>query len=225
MTHLDPETGRFLADLKRNNDRAWFQDNRPRYEAARADFESFIAALLPRIEAFDPAVAGLDPGKCVFRIYRDTRFSKDKTPYKTNLGAHMLMGGGGNVHQRAGYYIQVEPGNCFLAGGAHQPPSAWINAIRRRIDADPEPLKKLLKSKPFRDAFGGIEGERLKTAPKGYPKDHPDIDLLRCKSFLAVHKLRDELVFSGDLLKHAAKTFKTLKPFDDYLNGAMEDHA
>lgn len=225
MTHLDPQTGRFLSDLKRHNERAWFQDNKDRYDAARADFESFVGALLPRIEAFDPNVAGLDPKKCVFRIYRDTRFSKDKTPYKTNFGAHMLLGGSKNVHQRAGYYIQVEPGNCFLAGGAHQPPAAWINAIRRRIDTDAAPLKKVLKSKPFRDTFGEIEGDRLKTAPKGYPKDHPEIDLLRCKSFLAVHRMADAIVFEKDLLKHATKTFKTMKPFGDFLNGAMGDYA
>ena len=225
MTHLDPQTGKFLADLKRNNDRGWFQDNKPRFEAARADIESFVGALLPRIERFDPNVAGLDPKKCVFRIYRDTRFSKDKTPYKTNFGAHMLMGGSRNVHRRAGYYIQIEPGNCFLAGGAHQPPAAWINAIRRRIDADAAPLKKVLKRKSFRDAFGGITGERLKTAPKGYPKDHPEIELLRYKSFLAVHNMTDETVFEKDLLKYAVKTFKTMKPFGDFLNGAMDDYA
>lgn len=225
MTHLASNTGDFLADLKRNNDRTWFNDNKDRYEAARADFESFIGALLPRIEAFDPNVAGLNPKKCVFRIYRDTRFSKDKTPYKTNFGAHMLMGGSKNVRQRAGYYIQVELGNCFLAGGAHQPPSAWINAIRRRIDADAAPLKKILKSKSFRTAFGDIEGESLKTAPKGYPKDHPKIDLLRYKSFLAVHHMPDEMVFAKDLLKHAAKTYKTMKPFGDFLNGAMDEYA
>ncbi len=223
MAHLDPKTGRFLTDLKRNNDRAWFQDNKDRYDAARADFESFIGALLPQIEAFDPNVAGLEPKKCIFRIYRDTRFSKDKTPYKTNFGAHMLMGGSKNVHQRAGYYIQIEPGNCFLAGGAHQPPAAWINAIRRRIDADATPLKKVLKSKAFRAAFGEVAGEKLKTAPKGYPKDHSEIDLLRHKSFLAVHNMADKTVFAEDLLKHATKTFKAMKPFGDFLNGAMDD--
>ena len=225
MTHLDPDTRQFLADLKRNNDREWFQDNKPRSEAARVDFESFVGVLLPKIEAFDPNVAGLDPKKCVFRIYRDTRFSKDKTPYKTNFGAHMLMGGSKNVHQRAGYYIQVEPGNCFLAGGAHQPPAAWINAIRHRIDADAAPLKKVLRSKPFRDAFGGITGERLKTAPKGYPKDHPELELLRHKSLLAVHDMTDDTVFEKDLLKYAVKTFKTMKPFGDFLNGAMDAYA
>ena len=225
MTHLDPATGEFLADLKRNNDRTWFQDNKHRYDAARADFESFIGALLPQIEAFDANVAGLDPKKCVFRIYRDTRFSKDKTPYKVNLGAHMLTGGSKNVRQRAGYYIQIEPGNCFLAGGAHRPPSIWINAIRHRIDTDAAALKKVLKGKAFRAAFGGIEGETLKTAPKGYPKDHPEIALLRYKSLLAVHRMADETVFSGYLLKHAAKTFKTMKPFDDFPNGAMDGYA
>jgi uncharacterized protein (TIGR02453 family) len=135
------------------------------------------------------------------------------------------LGGSKNVRQRAGYYIQVEPGNCFLAGGAHQPPSSWINAIRRRIDADAAPLKKVLESKSFRTAFGDIEGPSLKTAPKGYPKDHPEIDLLRYKSFLAVHHLPDETVFAKDLLKHATKTYKTMKPFGDFLNGAMEDYA
>lgn len=221
MTHLDPTTRQFLADLKTNNNREWFQDNKARYDDARADFESFIGALLAKVETFDGDVAGLDPKKCVFRIYRDTRFAKDKTPYKTNLGAHMLMGGSKSVHERAGYYIQIEPDNCFLAGGAHQPPSKWMGEIRQRIDTDAASLRKILKSKAFRDTFGEIEGETLKTAPKGYPKDHPDIDLLRYKSFLAVHHMADDTVFAQDLLKHATGVFKKLKPFDDFLNGAV----
>ncbi len=221
MTHLDSETRSFLAELAENNNRDWFQDNKHRYDLARADFESFIAALLAKIETFDAEIAGLDPRKCVFRIYRDTRFSKDKTPYKINLGAHMLAGGSKKVHERAGYYIQIEPDNCFLAGGAHRPPAKWMNAIRRQIDTDAVALKKTLKSKPFQLTFGAIEGDILKTAPKGYPKDHPEIELLRYKSFLAVHHLPDETVFAGDLLTQTTNVFKVLKPFDDFLNKAM----
>lgn len=222
MSHLNPKTGSFLADLQRNKDRAWFNGNKDRYKAVRADFKSFIGALLPRIEAFDPNVAGFDPKKCVFSIYRYTRSSKDKMPYKTNFRAHTLIGGSNNVRQRAGYYIQIEPGNCFLASSAHQPPSAWFNAILRRISEDKAPLKKILKSKSFRTTFGDIEGTSLKAAPKGYPKDHPGTDLLRYKIFLAVHHMLDEAVFAKGLLKQATKTYKTMKPFGDFLNGAMD---
>ena len=129
------------------------------------------------------------------------------------------------MRQRAGYYIQIEPGNCFLAGGTHQPPAAWINAISRHIAADAAPSKRVLGSKPFRDTFDSITGESLKTAPKGYPKDHPEIELLRHKSLLAVHDMTDATVFEKALLKYAVKTFKTMKPFGDFLTGAIDAYS
>ncbi len=122
MPHLRESTRQFLIDLAANNGRQWFDANRLHYEEARADFISLIGILLHEIEKFDPSLAGQEAKNSVFRIYRDTRFSKNKTPYKTNFGAHMLHGGSRNLHQRAGYFMNIEPGNCFLAGGAFRPP-------------------------------------------------------------------------------------------------------
>ena len=215
---ISKKTFQFLKDLKKNNDRDWFKANKSRHDEAKADFEAFLGKLIPALAKFDNSIASLEPKKCIFRIYRDTRFSKDKTPYKTNLGAHLLAGGRKTEHGRAGYYIHLEPGKSILAGGAYLPPAPWIKAIRQEIDYNAKDLKKILNSKSFKEYFGSIEGEKLKTAPKGYPKDHPEIELLKHKSLLAVHNLTDKQVLSDDFLKHTLKVFKTLKPFDDFLN-------
>jgi len=221
MAHLHENTRNFLVDLKANNDRQWFDANRARYDEARADFISFIGVLLHEIEKFDPGIAGLEARNCIFRIYRDTRFSRNKTPYKTNFGARILLGGNRNLHQRAGYFMNIEPGNCFLAGGAFRPSTQWINAIRRQIEGNADALRAITAGRKFRAYFDGIEGERLKTAPRGYPRDHPEIELLRHKSFLARHRLCDARVFSPGFLKHAAAVYRALKPFDDFLNAAL----
>jgi len=222
MPHLNDDTRQFLIDLKENNNRDWFADNRARYEEARTDFISFVGILLHEIEVFDPRVAGLDAKRCTFRINRDTRFSKDKTPYKVSFGAHMLEGGSKNLHCRAGYFISVEPGNCILAGGAFRPPTAWINGIRMQIDRNAAALHDVLETPTFQHYFGELDGEKLKSAPKGYPRDHPEIDLLRQKSFLAKHAVHDEQVFGPGFLQYAVTAYQALKPLDDFLNAAIE---
>ena len=217
---ISKQTYQFLQDLRKNNDREWFNANKPRYEAARAEFEKFVGELILHIARFDPAIGALNPKRSIFRIYRDTRFAKDKSPYKTNMGAH-LVAFGEKVHDRAGYYIHLEPGNTFLAGGAYLPPSPWLKAIREAIDEDGDAFQKLLNSAGFKKYFGGLEGETLKTRPKDYPEDHPHIELLKHKSFLAVHQVKDSDAMSPDFLTHAAAVFKALKPFDDFLNNAL----
>lgn len=221
MATINKSTMKFLKDLKANNDRDWFNNNKDKYEAAKADFEDFITDLIKKIAKFDPPIAELDAKKATFRIYRDVRFSKDKSPYKVNFGAH-LTSSPVKVHDRAGYYINLQPGNTFLAGGAYTPPGPWINKIRQEIDYNTKEFKKIIESATFKKYFGGIEGEQLKTAPKGYPKDHPEIDLLRYKSYLAVHNCDDKTALSDDFAKHCATVFKAMKPFDDFLNRAAE---
>lgn len=218
---IDKKTFKFLKDLKKNNDRDWFQANKKVHDETRQNFIESIDRILKGIAKFDPAIADVEGKKCVFRIYRDTRFSKDKTPYKTNMGAHMVAHNE-KPHDRAGYYLHLEPGNSFLAGGAYMPPGPWIKSIRAEIDDNAEGLRKILNARSFKEYFGEMEGEKLKTAPRDYPKDHPEIELLKFKSFLAVHKLSDAQVLAEDFEKHAVKVFKALKPFDDYLNKALE---
>lgn len=221
MSNISNTTFKFLKDLKNNNNREWFNDNKKRYEAAKEEFETFIGALITNISKFDAPIGSLEPKKTIFRIYRDVRFSTNKNPYKINFGAH-LSSSPSKIHDRAGYYIQIQPGNSFLAGGAYLPPSAWINKIRQEIDYNTDEFKKILNNATFKKYFGGITGEQLKTAPKGYPKDHPEIELLRYKSYLVSNECGDKVVTSEDFLSHATSVFKAMKPFDDFLNRAAE---
>ena len=218
VSHLHKNTLKFLADLQDNNNRDWFTANKPRFLDAKADFEDLVGRLIVEISGFDSNIGGLEARKCIFRIYRDTRFSKVKTPYKTSLGAHLLAGGRKSERNRAGYYIHISPGDCFLAGGAHLPPAAWIEAIRNQIDRNAGDLRRIVNAKSFKTYFGEIEGETLKSAPRGYPKDHPEIDLLKRKSFIAVHRMTNKTATSAGFLAHAARVFKALYPFSQYLS-------
>ena len=220
MSKINKSTFKFLSDLKKNNNREWFNDNKPIYEDARANFEEFIANLISNISKFDPSIGGLNPRKSIFRIYRDVRFGKDKTPYKINLGAH-LSPYSAQLHNGAGYYIHLESGKSILAGGAYLPPAPWLNAIRYEINRSSKEFKKIINNKTFKYYFGELTGEKLKTAPRDYPKDHPEIELLKFKSYLAVHSVRNNEVLSDNYLQHATKVFKALYPFDKFLNDAI----
>lgn len=219
MAKIEKSTFDFLKELRNNNNRDWFKSNKPRYEAAKDNVEEFIDKLIVRISKFDPSIAHHTGKSTMFRIYRDVRFSKDKSPYKLHFGAHLTAAAKkSEIHSRAGYYVHIGPGETMLAGGAYMPDSPWLKAIRAQIADDPKAFKKIVNSKAFKDTFGSFEGEQLKTAPKGYPKDHPEIELLRYKSFLATHDCKDKEVLSKDFLTHAAKVFKVLYPFDVWLN-------
>ena len=224
MSTISKSTFQFLNELKANNNREWFNDNKPRYQEAKENFEAFIDALLLKIAKFDPTISHHKAKDCVFRIYRDVRFSKDKSPYKTNMGAHVTAAAKkSEIHSRAGYYIHIEPGGgSMLAGGAYMPKGPWLKSIRQEIDYNAASLKKILNAKSFKQYFGELQGEQLKTAPKGYPKDHPEIELLRYKSFLATHKCEDKEVVGEGFLDHSAKVFKALYPFDSFLNQAAD---
>lgn len=218
MTSIQKSTLLFLKNLSKNNNKDWFNEHKAEYEAAKENFTAFVEALLPRLASFDQEIVGIDAKKCVFRIYRDVRFSKDKTPFQTHFGAHIVGGGRKNEHGRAGYYIKLEPGKSILAGGAHLPPGAWMKSIRAEIASNAKDLKQIIQSPDFVKYFNSITGEKLKSAPRDYPKDHPEIELLKYKSLLAVHELKDSDVSSKDFLGHSAKVFKALYPFDQFLN-------
>ncbi|MBL8130855.1 MAG: DUF2461 domain-containing protein [Anaerolineae bacterium] len=203
----------FLRDLNRNNDREWFKANKKRYDAARAAHEIFIAEVLARFDEVED-VGPLTPPETLYRIHRDIRFSPDKTPYKPWMGA--LIGPQGRKTLGSAYYIQIQPGGSMIAGGLYMPSSEALQAIRESIAADARPLKAVLASESFVRSFGSIEGEQLKTAPKGFSKDHPEIALLRYKQFLAVHNISDEDVVKDDLVDRVITVCKALKPFSDY---------
>lgn len=223
MKSISKKTFQFLKDLKKNNNRDWFQANKPRYEEAKQEFEEFIDALIAKIAEFDPSIKHHTAKECVFRIYRDVRFSKDKSPYKTHFGAHITAAvKKSDIHTKAGYYIHISPGESMLAGGAYMPEAKWLKAIRQEIDYNGEEFKKILNSKSFKEYFGAMEGEKLKTTPKDYDAEHPDIELLKYKSYLATHSCKDNDVLNEKFLQHCGKVFKALHPFDQYLNRALD---
>jgi uncharacterized protein (TIGR02453 family) len=208
----------FLSNLEKHNDREWFGENRKQYETSKANFEKFVQEVIERVIVFDPILKGLEAKSCIFRINRDTRFAKDKSPYKTNFGAFIVRGGRKNGDKFTGYYLHLEPNKSFVAGGAYMPPAPWLNAIREKISSQPEKITKILASEDFKGYFGQLEGEKLKSAPRGYATDHTHIDLLRHKSYLMMHEIKDKDVLKPDFQNFVINAFKAMKPLNDFLN-------
>ena len=206
----------YLEDLRFNNNKTWFDENRTRYDQARAYFEELVADVL---QHFAPVE---DLGKttvkeCAFRINRDVRFSKDKTPYKSHLAA--LIGKGGRKTTQRSYYLHIEPGGSFIAGGVYSPEPEHLKAIRAAIAADNgKKLNAILKNADFKKYFGVMQGESLKIPPKGYDREHPALDLLKQKQFMAIHKLDDADVLQDDFTTHVISVCKALKPFERFFN-------
>lgn len=223
MNVISKSTFDFLKELGENNNKEWFTANKPQYEIAKKEFEIFVDSLIKQISLFDDSISHHKAKDCIFRIYRDVRFSKDKSPYKTHMGAHITSAAKkSEIHSRAGYYIHIGPSESMLAGGAYLPQGPWLKAIRQEISYNADGLRNILNSPDFKKHFGEMEGEKLKTAPRDYEKDHPEIELLKHKSFLASHKLQDNQVTDTDFLQHSANVFKALYPFDEFLNTALD---
>lgn len=211
----------FLTDLAQNNNRDWMHANKKIYQQAKADFEALTVELIDEVAAFDPAIEGLTAKDCVFRLNRDIRFSKDKSPYKLNFGASIAKGG--RRSHWAGYYVQIQPGGeSFMAGGSYMPASENLAKIRQEIDYNVDELRKLLAADSFQKHFGELMGIQVKTSPKGYKKDNPNIDLLRYKSFTMWHKITDKQVLAKNYKKHVVEVLQAMKPINDFLNTAME---
>lgn len=218
MTQIQKNTLEFLQSLDKNNRRDWFQKHKDEYQVAKDNIEAFIGDLIRGISAFDKSVQHVEPAECMFRIYRDVRFSKIKTPYKPYFRLGIMKGGKSNC-QQAGYYMHIEPGGkTRIVGGVHKVEPKWLGRIRSNIADHTDEFEKILKAKKFRDLFGTMEGEQLKSAPKGFAKDHPAIDLLRYKDFMAVHKVADKQVLDPDFAKYAVSVFKSLYDFNQFLN-------
>lgn len=211
---------KFLQSIAKNNNREWFEVNKPKYLEAKLQFEDFLEGLHKELLKFDDSLAGLNPRKLGFRIYRDVRFSKDKRPYKVNMGAGFSAHG--KMEQEPGYYLHLEPKKSFVAGGIYMPDAEKLAKIRQEIDYNTKDFLKILNDKKFKGYFKALgDFDKLKTAPKGYPKDHPHIDLLRHRSFIVSHNFTDTQVTSKDFVKNVAIVCKTLKPLNDYLKEAI----
>lgn len=203
----------FLKDLEANNNREWFQDNKERYEKAHADTIDFADDLLKKVSAFDE-IETASGKKSLMRIYRDIRFSKDKTPYKTNFGGGFKRLG---ANRRGGIYFHIKPNECFIGGGFWGPNKDDLLLIRQQIDMDSKPLRDLISSKQFKNEFGSLDGEQLKSCPKGFDKESPELDLLRYKQFLISKPFSNEVMLSDAASDEMAKSIKAMLPFFDVM--------
>ncbi len=209
----------FISDLKKNNHKEWFHANRSRYEEAREEFHAFIEALINEIQVFDPSVGPIQPKSTVFRINRDIRFSKDKYPYKTNFGAFIVPGG--KKSGNAGYYFHLEPEGSFAGGGVYHPMPDILKKIRNEIYGNPEEFKGIIEGKEFFEYFGDMYDDRLKTPPKGFPRDFEHIDLLKYKSYIVSRSFDNDMVTSDSLAEETVKTFRLMYPLNKFINYAL----
>lgn len=209
----------FLTNLKANNNRDWFNENRKLYEEAKSDFESLINRLIPAIFDFDPTIGTITAKQCVFRIFRDVRFSKEKSPYKTNMGGFIARGGrkGG----LAGYYLHIDPEQSFIAGGLHMPAPEELKKVRQEILYNIDDFKSIINKPSFKKIFGKIEGEQLKRPPKDFPADFPDIDLLKFKSYTVMHAVEPAALMKENFENYIIEVFKEMYKLNQFLNKAV----
>jgi len=216
---FQPATLKFLKDLKKNNDKSWFDAHRKQYEAAKNDFENFIQSVLDKHSKNDADLKELTAKKCVFRINRDVRISKDKSAYKTNLGASMDKGG--KKSGLAGYYFHLEPGKSFLGGGLWQPEPDKLKKVRQEIDYCFDEFKKIIATKKFKSFYKELytgEGVQLAKVPQGFDKDNPAAEYLKFKSWLVLSDIRDSTLTSKELLSKTIEGFSVMQPFIKFLN-------
>lgn len=210
----------FLSELRKNNNKEWFDQNRDRYQECRKKVLFLTELIIHEVGHFDPEVGAQNPKDCVFRIFRDVRFSVDKTPYKTNMGSFIVKGGKKSFC--AGYYLHIEPGASFVGGGSYCPPADALKAMRTEIFDNPEEFKQLIFKESFRKVYPALYDDKLKTAPKGFPKDFPDIDLLKYKSFAFGENLDDSVVTSDAFVGRVVASMKELYPVNRFLNIALD---
>ena len=214
----------FLKELKRNNNKAWFDNHKAKYLSAKIDFENFVQEVIKVISAFDNDIKDLQAKSCTFRINRDIRFSKDKTPYKKNFAASLDRGGKKSIF--AGYYFHLQPGGkSFVAGGIWMPMGPEIKKIRQEIDYCFDEFKKIVNNKNFVKQYKALEATpdvKLNNLPRGYDKDNPAGEYLKLKSLLAIRYLPDESVLQPSLIKEVATSFKALTPLIKFINRTIE---
>ncbi len=212
----------FLRELTENNDRVWFQDHKERFDALRHSFAGTVQELINRISRFDPDVAGLEAKDCVFRIYRDIRFSPNKLPYKNYFSAYIAKGGRKSLY--GGYYFHVEPGNILLSGGIWMPEPKLLKMLRQDIYDQIDEFTAILENPAFKQVFPALEGEALTRMPAGFPADSPYGDILRHKDFCVMSTQPDCFLSGADWLDRAAETFRLLLPFNRFLNYTVEEY-
>ena len=217
---INKELIRFFDELKENNNREWFQENKPRYDLLKKDFDQFVSKMIASVSTIDKDISYLEPKDCVFRIYRDTRFSKDKMPYKNNTGAFMVKGGKSSGN--AGYYLHIEPGASFLAGGVYMPFPDVLKKIRTSVYDNIDEFLDIVNNSKFLKHFGKIDDEaKLKTPPKGFPKDFEHVEYLKFKNYTVSKALSPQMLHSNKLMDEITEVFGVLMPLNRFLNSAI----
>lgn len=219
---LQSSTIKFLKDLKKNNNKPWFDANRKQYEAAKADTASLVQAVIDGLGKKDISIAHLTAKDCMFRINRDVRFSKDKSPYKTNMGAFLCAGG--KKSNLAGYYFHLEPGGCFAGGGMYMPMPPDLAKVRQEIDYNLADFQKIISSKKFKTVYTDLDRSAeysLSRVPKGYEPTNAAADYLKLKSFVATYKIPDASLTAKTLVKEVVAGFEALQPLIQFLNEAV----
>lgn len=220
-TMIKSATFKFLKGLKENNNRQWFQLHREEYEQARSNVLGLVDHVIAGIAGFDPPIIEQAPEECLFRINRDVRFSREKSPYKVHFGAFITDRG--RKVDRAGYYVHVQPGESVLAGGLYMPPGRELKAVRQAILEDNRTLRRIISRPLFVKLFGRtLPGHRLKTAPRDIPRDHRDIDLLQLTSFEIWTDLKDRELQKEGFVKHAVGVFAVMYDYVQWLNRALD---
>lgn len=217
------QTLKFLKELAENNNREWFNDNRDRYLTVKESCETFTARLIAAISEFVPATARMTPQECMYRIYRDIRFSNDKTPYKDHIGI-FINPIGGKKGMPGGYYLHIQPGNCLLGGGVWCPTPPVLKALRQSIYDNIDEYLEIIENPEFRQIYPIVGEDLLKTVPKGFPKDWEHIDLLKPRSYTAMCPLKESDVTGSKAISQIAEKFRILKPFNDFLNYTFEEN-
>lgn len=212
----------FLRQLKRNNNRPWFEKHKDKFETqVKFPMQSLIASLQPYFESFGPEF-DVNPKRSLFRIYRDIRFSKDKTPYKTHAAAHFVLRGKSKGTEGSGYYVHIEPGEIYVGGGVYMPAGDQLKKIRRAISDRQKEFLSIIINRDFAKLFGNIEGDKLKRIPQGYEEDHPMSEWLKLKQFFVGVEWKEAKCFKPLFVKEVAQVFETASPLVRFLNDAMK---
>lgn len=218
---ISQSTIHFLADLKVNNNRDWFNANRIRYENSRSEYFAFVNQLIAGIKHFDHSIGTLEAKECTFRINRDIRFSPNKEPYKTNMGAYMARGGRKSPY--AGYYFHLEPGASFVSGGIYMAPPENMKIIRVEMDTYSEEFLAIVNGKKFKGSFPQFDSESLKRIPQGFSVDSPVAEYLKMKHITPFREMKDTELTSNNLLISTLEAFSNMQPLVAFLNRALEE--
>lgn len=216
-----PDTLEFLDTLKKNNNKEWFHANKKTYQKAKSNFEEFVNNIILEFGKIDESILSLTAKDCTFRINRDIRFSKDKSPYKTNFGAYLSKGG--KKSKYSGYYVHLETNGCFIGGGIYMPPSPVLKLVRNEIYFNLDAFLKIIQDKNFKSEFGDIHGEKLTNPPKGFPKDFEGVEWLKYKSYTVMKDVNEKTILSKNFVTEVVHSFSIMKPLVEFINAGIDN--